>query len=425
VKSFLLIFLLFCFSVYGQPKQNRPHFPQNIPFESEIVQFPRTDGDFTVYYTYRMPYRLLIFERKDDSYSAEFRVIVEIKDDDGNIITRDIKDSKVSVKDFSLTNDHSLFINEFLRFKLKPADYKLSAIISDLNSTDELPIKPVELNLEEEKESIVLHPLVIQSQEMTCENNKAFVLANSGGKIPFSSVNYNLIIPVSDTLVNELEIKIENNDEEIYNGRISESYLIPIGIEMCENKIALTIDSTNTMLKNFVLRNVNQKLVEGDVVLKVINNDKDIDRKFESKVIWFNKPFSLRDPEKAIEYLSFIVSDSIVSAMLDEPEDDYPKVLYEYWKKFDPTPQTSYNEVMFEYYSRIDYAMREFRSIGNENGLKTDRGMIYIKFGKPEKIERVSNPEGQIVEVWTYLNPERKFSFVDKKGTGNFTLIQQ
>ena len=131
------------------------------------------------------------------------------------------------------------------------------------------------------------------------------------------------------------------------------------------------------------------------------------------------------DPEKAIEYLNYIESDSVISLMLDEDESDYPKILNEYWKKFDPTPETSYNEIMFEYYSRIDYANREFRGIGKDNGAKTDRGMIYIKYGKPEKIERISNPQGQIIEVWTYVNPERKFSFIDKKGTGNFTLIEE
>ena len=80
---------------------------------------------------------------------------------------------------------------------------------------------------------------------------------------------------------------------------------------------------------------------------------------------------------------------------------------------------------MVEYYTRVDYAMREFRGISKNDGTKTDRGMIYIRYGKPDKIVRSSNPEGQIIEVWTYLNPERKFTFVDKRGTGNFTLIEE
>jgi hypothetical protein len=28
------------------------------------------------------------------------------------------------------------------------------------------------------------------------------------------------------------------------------------------------------------------------------------------------------------------------------------------------------------------------------------------------------------MELWIYSTPERKFTFVDKKGTGNFSLIE-
>jgi len=371
-----------------------------------------------------MPYKLLVFERMDDTFDAGIRVVVEITDENTNLVIRDIKDSKISVGDFESTNDHMLFLQDYLTFKVKPGDYKVATVISDLNSTGELPIKPVKMTLSEKENRKAQHPLIIRAQEIICSDNKAFLLANSGGNIPFSSDNYHLIIPVSDTLVKELNLSIENNYETVFSGKVNESYIIPIGITMCENNLAVTIDTANILFRNFVLRNVNAKLVEGKVILKILNEEYEIDEEYESQVIWFNKPFSLLDPEKAIEFLDYIESDSVVSLLLDEDESDYPKILNDYWKKFDPTPETSYNEIMFEYYSRVDYALREFRGISNSNGAKTDRGMIYIKFGKPEKIERLSNPEGQIIETWTYLKPERKFSFVDKKGTGNFTLIE-
>lgn len=372
-----------------------------------------------------MPYNSLVFERVDEKFNANFRVIVEISDENSELVSRDIKDSKISVKDFESTNDHILFFQEYLTFTLKPGEYKIAAIISDLNSTGEISIKPEKTILGENKDKKVLHPFLIRAQEINCSNKKAFLLANSGGNIPFSSDNYHLVIPFFDTLVSELTISVKNNDETVFSEEVDESYIIPIGITMCEDNLAATTDTSNIVFRNFVLRNVNEKLREGKVVLKISNEEKDIDEEYESQVIWFNKPFSLMDPEKAIEFLSYIESDSVVSQLLDEDESDYPKILNDYWKKFDPTPETSFNEIMFEYYSRVDYALKEFRAISNSNGAKTDRGMIYIKFGNPEKIERISNPEGLIIETWTYLNPERKFSFVDKKGTGNFTLIEE
>ena len=422
MKKYLIIFLLSIVSVFGQPNHKRPEFFQKHPFESEIISIPGNDSLFSVYFTYRMPYRFLVFEREDGSFGAEFRVTVEILDENENLVKRDIKDRNISVSDFNETKDHFLFLQDFLYFKLKPAKYKFSTTISDLNSSGEIPSKPVDLDLRKEENKIIHHPIVIESEQIMCDSSKSFLLANAGGNIPYSPIVFNLVIPVSDTSIENLNVEITNNDEEVYSGKINESYVLPIGINLCEQNLAVTIDSTNLLLKNFILRDVNQKINEGEVILKVSNTENDINEEYKARVVWFNKPFSLMDPEKAIEYLSYIESDSVISIMLDEDESDYPKILNEYWKKFDPT---SYNEIMFEYYSRIDYANKEFRGIGNNNGAKTDRGMIYIKFGKPEKIERISNPQGQIVEVWTYVNPERKFSFIDKKGTGNFTLIEE
>ena len=79
---------------------------------------------------------------------------------------------------------------------------------------------------------------------------------------------------------------------------------------------------------------------------------------------------------------------------------------------------------MEEYYSRIDYAALEFKGITKKNGLSTDRGKIYVKFGKPDKVERYSNDYGYMIEQWIYENPEMKFIFVDKMGTGNFVLVE-
>ncbi|MEE9449820.1 MAG: GWxTD domain-containing protein, partial [Ignavibacteriaceae bacterium] len=100
------------------------------------------------------------------------------------------------------------------------------------------------------------------------------------------------------------------------------------------------------------------------------------------------------------------------------------KVLTEYWAQYDPSPETVFNPIMQEYYSRIDYAAKEFISLGKQNGIATDRGRVYIRFGNPDKIERTSNEQGNVVETWTYLKQDMKFVFVDKKGTGRFTLIE-
>lgn len=420
-KFFFGLFIIYT-SLFGQQNSDLPPLHSRLPFESEIISLPRTDDYFSVYYTFRVPYKLLVFERKSESFEAEFRVIVEIMDENSVLVARDINDSRITVSTFEETNDNSLYLQNFLEFKIKAGEYEVAAIISDRNSSGELPIKPKKITLEKNKS--VQHPLVIIAQDFLCEEKKAFILANAGGKVPFSGDKYNLIIPLADTSVTELNIIVENEDETIISTKVDESYIIPIGVVDCDKHISVTSSSENVSLRHFVVRNVNEKLKEGDVILKVSNDDNSFEEEFHSEVVWFNKPFSLMDPEKAIEYLNFVESDSIVYSMLKESSSDYPELLNNYWLKYDPTPETVYNEIMFEYYNRVDYAIKEFRGISKDNGAKTDRGVVYIKFGKPDKIERTSNPQGQMIEIWNYSDQERKFLFIDRKGTGNFTLTE-
>lgn len=417
--------MFICISLFAQPENNSPQFAPKIPFESQVISLPAIDGQYTVYYTYKIPYRLLVFERKEDSFVASFRVLVEILDQNSKLIARDIKDSKIFVADFEATGESNLFLQDYLKFEVKPEDYNVSAVISDMNSTGELRLKPIELKLSNIDDNKVIQPVVIRSQSLNCDEMDVYILANSGGDIPFSNDKFNLVIPVRDTLVQSLDIDLENNGEKILTTTITKSIVNALGIHNCAENIVVTSSAENILSRNFILSNINEMLNEGEAVLSIRNKEREIDEKISMKVVWLNKPMSLLNPEKAIEYLSYIESENIVANLLDEDESDYPKVLNEFWTKYDPTPETTFNEIMFEYYSRVDYAIKEFKSLNNNNGAKTDRGMVYIKFGNPDNIERISSNQGQIIEVWTYSSSQKEFSFIDKNGTGNFILTDK
>jgi GWxTD domain-containing protein len=61
-----------------------------------------------------------------------------------------------------------------------------------------------------------------------------------------------------------------------------------------------------------------------------------------------------------------------------------------FWQRRDPTPDTEENEYKEEHYRRIAYANDHYAS--GIPGWKTDRGMIYIKYGAPDEID--SHPSG-------------------------------
>ncbi len=423
MKNLIIISLLLISSISAQPSRQEGLPAVQSLFHSETIIIPGSDNNFNLFYTYKIPYNRLVFERDNDEYSAGLRVLVEVNDSELKLIDRDIKDTELTTPNFETTSEQGFFLQDFLKFNLPAGKFVIKATITDLNSQNELKLEPTEIDLSKANKELILHPLVIESADDECEIENSFALANFGGLIPFSPEDYHLVIPVSDTTLDNISITILNNEDTLMNHEISEFYIVPIGVSKCNDNLVVQSYVESIPTKNFIIRNVNRKLIEGKVQL-IVKFGEDSTKEFNSEVIWINKPFSLRDPAMAIEYLNFVAPDSSIYRMLSFDKSEYLKVLYEYWTSFDPTPESAYNQLMTEYYRRIDYAAKEFRGLGKDNGVKTDRGLIYIRFGKPDELKRSSNTQGQVVETWIYKNPERKFVFVDKRGIGNFTLIE-
>ena len=91
------------------------------------------------------------------------------------------------------------------------------------------------------------------------------------------------------------------------------------------------------------------------------------------------------------EDVRWIITDEERSAFMqlsnDEERDQFIEA---FWGRRDPTPDTEENEFKEEHYARIAYANEHFAA--GIPGWKTDRGRIYIVFGKPDEIE--SHPSG-------------------------------
>ena len=85
----------------------------------------------------------------------------------------------------------------------------------------------------------------------------------------------------------------------------------------------------------------------------------------------------------------------------------------QFWRRRDPTPWTQKNEFKDEHYRRIAYVDELYSTV--LAGSKTDRGMIYIKYGPPDEIE--SHPAGG-GEISTYPFEVWRYRFIQGMGTG-------
>ena len=76
---------------------------------------------------------------------------------------------------------------------------------------------------------------------------------------------------------------------------------------------------------------------------------------------------------------------------------------------------------MEEYYSRVEYANKSYA--GYMEGWRTDRGMVLIRFGPPQNIERHPfDSDNKPFEIWYYYSQNREFIFVDETGFGDYRL---
>jgi len=112
-----------------------------------------------------------------------------------------------------------------------------------------------------------------------------------------------------------------------------------------------------------------------------------------------------------------------------------------FWRRRDPDPDTDENEYREEYYERIAYANEHFSS--GIPGWKTDRGRVYIMYGKPDEkethpmgghYERPSYEGGGSTstypfEIWFYrylpgIGSGIEIEFVDPTGSGEYRIAR-
>ncbi len=124
-----------------------------------------------------------------------------------------------------------------------------------------------------------------------------------------------------------------------------------------------------------------------------------------------------------------------------QTDDEREKFIEEFWRRRDPDPDTDENEFKEEYYERIAYANEHFAS--GIPGWKTDRGRIWIMYGKPD--ERETHPMGGSYErpsyhgggstttypfeIWFYrylagVGSGVEIEFVDPTGSGEYRIAR-
>lgn len=111
------------------------------------------------------------------------------------------------------------------------------------------------------------------------------------------------------------------------------------------------------------------------------------------------------------------------SALRKAGGEEWTRVLQEYWDSRDPTPGTPANEARAEVFARMESANAAFDEPLRKPGWTTDRGRIFLRYGRPEnRVVREADFNGPGAEIWEYFQPRRTFVFLDDRGIGEYVL---
>lgn len=128
--------------------------------------------------------------------------------------------------------------------------------------------------------------------------------------------------------------------------------------------------------------------------------------------------------DERITQLRYVAMQSDIDAIRDAATPAEKRKRYaEFWSRLDPTPGTPTNEAMVEYFDRIDYAREHFQSYAD--GWMTDQGRVFVIYGPPDNVVRDPfRADARKVETWQYYaRGNLEVVFQDDSGFGDFRLV--
>ena len=412
-------------------------------FFIETLIFPSASPDSVMLLVdFKAPYNFLVFHQKEGGdYESSLTFAVEILTNK-KAVNRKILQRRVVVKSFKETESKNKFISGAAVLDLKKGEYKFVAEFYDNNTQKLIKSHNEELKIETDKSSnleisdllfvsdvinsnqeLALKPLAVSEKGHYGKAYEAFVKVVSHNKMPVKELTYELI-------------RIINPDEEkesvVKKGKIPAKSMVAI-----YPKVFVASDERSSSVSVKKSKQSFAKIVRLDIDSKKLSNAKyklnitaksatdSIVKTEEFENAWITMPYPLYDIDLALRLMEHILTPEETTSLMSGSEQDRHAKFKSFWKAKDPTPNTEYNEVMTEFFRRVDYTFFNFYT-PREFGWRTDRGKIYILYGKPESMDRKFPFNRPTEETWRYGPPINKtFTFVDKSNNGNYKLVEE
>jgi len=428
-SSLLVVFIAVCFFVVSSAISQK--MPEQTPFNQLKQMFGPPLFLYDTYYflsqdstDHGFNYRLDVYvafandilqfvKERQGNFTAGYDLYVSIFDHKGNHVAEISEGNYINVKTFEQTNNRELANKHYFSFKLPSGKYQLKLDLTDhdtqksLQREKEINIDGFGLDKVAVSEILFADIVAVDSleniQKIVPNLNRNFIDPKSYFWAYFEiyppSISRNLKFIY--TIIDASEQAVIRNEQQLTADRKIMPYLLDLSKD-------IKTPGRYTL------------------IVQVEQNEKKATTKAKFSANWSNFEFSKLNVNIAIEALKEFIPDKEYNFLKQAPDSAKDVWFKEFWERRDPIPDTEENELQKEFYQRVDFANNHFTiNALDEEGWKTDRGNIYIKYGPPSDVERhVDQLNLPPYEIWYYEKLDRRFYFEDKSGVGDFHLVR-
>ncbi len=423
--KFLKIFFLFAFFIAfsSNLKSQERNSDKAGAFSFDAVVF-KSDSDslgivgrldvFAI-----VPFQTLEFVKTGELYLAGYEMIININDSTGKLVeTKTVKKSIREKDYFTAQGGNGKFDYSQTIFGLKAGKYEVEAVFTDsYNRKSSRKTRDV-IVTDFSKFNFTLSGMMFVSSIE--EKGSRFVITphvsdNVGELKDGFFVFYETYSKLLDTIDIFYEVLDKSNEVKFKSPKQRIKCTAPSIQHYLKVKLPAELSQNNYKLRLIAIKPSSGEEVRTSDYLAISERTIKFFRVIGS--------FVMNDLEKAVRQLKYVANSSELDYIKEaKTPDEKQRRFDDFWKNLDPSPNTEINEAFEEYYSRIEYANQNFRSY--TEGWNTDKGLVFIVYGKPSNVERTnSTSDSRVYERWTYQS-NRQYTFVDNSGFGEFRLYQ-
>ncbi|MBW1803595.1 MAG: GWxTD domain-containing protein, partial [Deltaproteobacteria bacterium] len=394
-----LILLLLILSItprtgYGNTREARGG--GDFEFFLDSATFMGADGSSQMEMYFRIPNSEIRFKELDNAWRAKVEVEIELLDKDGNSVLREKRKFEFSEVDKETATTNLQFQTVILKMSVNPGDYKVNCRLKDVNSP-----KLTLLGLARKKyknSTIIEAPLTVASYSpgtTSLSDPKFLWEINTDAKQVYHPnptrmyglyrdsllVYYELYVPYAEMsgefyfenviLDSKGEIVKESEKTITHSASFSDDIAMEAG-GMNVLEILVTEDLTTLPAGTYTLYT---QIGSAGVPLHR-------SRSGRFSVAWEIRSWESSSRNLLVE-ARFIMEDEEFEFFKTKSRAEQEKNLKTVWKGLDPNPATGVNEAYETFKARLAYVNAHYSDY--TLGAHTDRGMIYMKYGKPDE----------------------------------------